>query len=244
VHRDDGESAPVTPDAPRPRKAMGFAPKPKSLGLEPLTAAERAEKERIDADPELLADLAARPRRRSECADGPRPCPWASCRYHLGFDITDRGAVQQRFPHLRLSQLRETCALDVADRGGVTLEEVGRLSNTSMQAASQTIEGALAEIRQGGVRRGWANFVSVERLRRVRRAAAQRAREELEKRAPTGPWGHAGRAPGEEPCPRCARCISAPPFGAGRFTHTKHLTPDGQPCRGEERARHLPASER
>lgn len=171
MNRDAGESAPVL--TPQARGTLGLAPKPHSLGLAPLTAAERAEKERIDADPGMLAMLAARPRLRSECANGPRPCPWAACRYHLGFDITERGAALRRFPHLELWELRETCALDVADRGGVTLEEIGQASNVSMQAASQTIEGALAEIRQGGVRQGWANFVSIERVRRIRRAAAR-----------------------------------------------------------------------
>jgi hypothetical protein len=170
VEGHEGESVPNTA---RPRGTLGFAPKPKSLGVAPLTRRERAEKEAIDADPELLTMLAARPKTRGECVDGPRPCPWASCRYHLGFDITDRGAVQRRFPHLELEELRETCALDVADRGGVTLEEIGQLSNVSMQAASQTAEGALAEIRQGGVRQGWANFVSIARVRRIRSAAAR-----------------------------------------------------------------------
>lgn len=170
MERLDVESA---SPAPQPRGNRGLAPKPRSLGVAPLTSAERAEKAGIDSDPELLAELAARPRTRSECADGPRPCPWASCRYHLGYEVTDRGAVQQRFPHLELWELPETCALDVAERGGVTLEEIGRLTNVLMQAASQTAEGALAEIRQGGVRQGWANFVSIARVRRIRSAAAR-----------------------------------------------------------------------
>lgn len=122
-------------------------PKAASLGIGKLTRAEVEEKERIDADPELLALLAARPRLRSECAGGPRPCPYASCRYNLAIDVTDRGAAKRNFPHLEIWQMRETCAWDVVDRGGVTLEEIGDLTNVSMQAASQTLEIAKRKIR-------------------------------------------------------------------------------------------------
>lgn len=123
-------------------------PKAASLGVGKLTREEREEKARIDADPELLALLAARPRERLECADGPRPCPYASCRLHLAIDVTDRGAVKRNFPHLEIWQMTETCALDVAERGGVTLEEVGDMTNVSMQAASQTLGIALRKLRE------------------------------------------------------------------------------------------------
>lgn len=32
-------------------------------------------------------DGVQRPRTRAECIDGPRPCPWASCRHHLLLEI-------------------------------------------------------------------------------------------------------------------------------------------------------------
>jgi hypothetical protein len=41
----------------------------------------------------------------------------------------------------------ESCALDVADRGGATLEEVGRLLNISRQATCEIESAALAYIR-------------------------------------------------------------------------------------------------
>ena len=56
------------------------------------------------------------PRSRTECADGPRPCPHLGCRYHLA----DLWGAQP-------PQNAETCALDVADRGEHGIEDLARL---------------------------------------------------------------------------------------------------------------------
>lgn len=65
-----------------------------------------------------------RPKTRGDCAGGPRPCPWASCRYSLLLDVTEGGTIKVNG---ELEEMRETCALDVADRGGITVEEAGEL---------------------------------------------------------------------------------------------------------------------
>ena len=41
-----------------------------------------------------------RPRTRADCLDGPRPCPWASCRHHLLFEVARPPAASgvQRTP--------------------------------------------------------------------------------------------------------------------------------------------------
>jgi hypothetical protein len=218
---------------PKPRGVLGLVPKPKSLGVAPLTPAELAEQAAIDADAELLAMLAARPQTRGDCKDGPRPCPWVSCRYHLALDITDRGAAQLRHPNLEVWEVDETCALDVADRGCVTHVEIGRLTNVSMQAAQQTLDIALKRIRQSDPALAPPD-VSVERLRRIRRAAARRRETPPEGAEASGPWGERGRAPGDVPCPRCGRCVGAPVLGKSRFTHVPHRAPSGQLCRGDE----------
>jgi len=68
----------------------------------------------------------ARPRTRGDCKGGPRPCPWASCAHHLAIDVNpDSGSIKFNHPGKELWEMEETCALDVADRGGITLEEVG-----------------------------------------------------------------------------------------------------------------------
>ena len=64
-----------------------------------------------------------RPRVRGDCQEGgcneARPCPWIRCRWHLYTDVVADGKLRvnsddppEHCPH--------TCALDVAERGGLT----------------------------------------------------------------------------------------------------------------------------
>jgi hypothetical protein len=34
------------------------------------------------------------PRTRADCVDGPRPCPWAACRYHAALVVDADGAIR------------------------------------------------------------------------------------------------------------------------------------------------------
>lgn len=89
----------------------------------------------------------ARPRTRADCKNGPRPCPWFSCRFHLGLDVKPAtGAIIVNFPEREVDQLPATCALDVADRGGATLEEVGDLMNVSDERIRQIIARVLKRV--------------------------------------------------------------------------------------------------
>ena len=88
-----------------------------------------------------------KPRLRSECADGPRPCPFVSCKYHLYVDVSARtGAIKLNFPDLEVWELGESCALDVADRGGTTLEDVGAIMNLTRERIRQVEVKALAKL--------------------------------------------------------------------------------------------------
>jgi hypothetical protein len=79
-----------------------------------------------------------RPRTRGDCIDGPRPCPWISCRHHLYLDVSRRtGSIKLNFPDLEPWQLEHSCALDVADDGGSTLEDVGALMNVTRERVRQ-----------------------------------------------------------------------------------------------------------
>lgn len=95
-----------------------------------------------------------RPRTRGDCINGPRPCPWYGCRYHLGLDVTRSGRVIAA----DLDEMTETCALDVADRGGITLDEVGALLVAQDGAIGVTKERVRQIERLGlaGLRRGVA----------------------------------------------------------------------------------------
>lgn len=87
---------------------------------------------------------AKRPRNRSECRGGPRPCPWASCRYHLALDVTSAGSILHAFPGVELEDMPDTCALDVADRGAHSLDDVGARMNVTHERVRQ-IEDQVAE---------------------------------------------------------------------------------------------------
>lgn len=98
-----------------------------------------------------------RPVTRSECAAGERPCPFVSCKHHLYLDVSARtGAIKLNFPDLEVWEMVETCALDVADRGGTTLEEVGAIMNLTRERIRQVEVKGLAKLEalkdMGGLR--------------------------------------------------------------------------------------------
>ena len=88
-----------------------------------------------------------KPRTRAECADMERPCPYVSCKYHLFIDVHPvRGAIKLNFPDLEVWEMTETCSLDVADRGGITLEEVGEIMNLTRERVRQVETAGLAKL--------------------------------------------------------------------------------------------------
>lgn len=89
----------------------------------------------------------ARPKTRAECQEGERPCPFVSCKHHLYLDVSARtGAIKLNFPDLEVWEMNETCALDVADRGGTTLEEVGAIMNLTRERIRQVEVKGLAKL--------------------------------------------------------------------------------------------------
>ena len=91
---------------------------------------------------------AERPRTRAECAHGQRPCPWVSCKHHLYLDVNPRtGTIKLNFPDLEPWELEHTCALDVADDGGHTLEQVGDITNLTRERIRQLELRGLLELR-------------------------------------------------------------------------------------------------
>lgn len=92
-----------------------------------------------------------RPKTRAACLHGPhaeRPCPFVSCKHHLYLDVNDRtGSIKLNFPDLEVWELPETCALDIADRGGITLEEVGEIMNLTRERIRQLETRGLAKLK-------------------------------------------------------------------------------------------------
>lgn len=96
--------------------------------------------------PEDEHDDVQRPRTRADCKDAPRPCPFVSCVHHLYLDVSARtGSIKLNFPDLEPDELTESCALDVADDGGATLERVGEIMNLTRERIRQLEVRALAK---------------------------------------------------------------------------------------------------
>jgi hypothetical protein len=96
----------------------------------------------------LLRARLARPRTRGHCTEGLRPCPFVACRHHLALDVTSAGGIQVNAPGGELEGMAETCALDVADRGGQTLEQVSEVLGVVRERVRQIEIEALARLRK------------------------------------------------------------------------------------------------
>ena len=74
----------------------------------------------------------------ADCVDGPRPCPFVSCKYHLYLDVKEETqSIKLNFPHLEVWEMEHSCALDVSEQGGLTLEEVGHILNLTRERVRQ-----------------------------------------------------------------------------------------------------------
>ncbi len=87
-----------------------------------------------------------RPRTRADCVDVPRPCPFVGCRYNLYLDVNqDTGSIRFNFPGLIPSEMRHSCALDLAAQGGMTLDNVGNTLNITRERIRQ-VEAGMMEV--------------------------------------------------------------------------------------------------
>jgi hypothetical protein len=132
------------------RRNKGFC-----LGTGKLTDQEqRAAVRRLHREAERarhhLPLLDERPVIRAQCQGGARPCPWVGCRHHLYLDVNpENGSIKLNFPGATLESLKETCSLDVSDRGGATLDEVGLLINITMERVRQIEVDCLPKLKEG-----------------------------------------------------------------------------------------------
>lgn len=135
---------------------------------------------------------ALRPKTRGDCINGPRPCPWIGCEYHLAISVDpERGSVKETFPRLEilnhpegeglvvLEGLVGTCALDVADRhdDGTGTSGLGGLLALRQAAMSGKPLGNTPglNIEETGRRFN----LSIERTRQISSAAMQELRVKL-----------------------------------------------------------------
>ena len=134
-----GTPPPVTSRKVRSRRTR---PRGKTIAPRRLTSSER----RVAALP--LPPVEDRPQTRADCAGQARPCPWVSCKHHLYLDVNPRtGSIKLNFPDLEPWEMKHSCALDVADHGGHTLEEVGDITNLTRERIRQLELRGLIELR-------------------------------------------------------------------------------------------------
>ncbi len=126
------------------RQGENAVPRAKSFSVRDL-------KKLMRGRPWLPHDLEGRPKTRGECLEMPRPCPFVSCKHHLYLDVDVRtGTVKLNFPNLEPSELGHSCSLDIADAGGMTLEDVGEQLNITRERVRQVEVNALRKLRRGG----------------------------------------------------------------------------------------------
>ena len=115
------------------RRRRRSRPRSKTIAMKRLTREEL----RVGALLYPPVDI-PRPKTRMECTSEQRPCPWVACKHHLYLDVNpETGSIKINFPDLEPWELSHTCALDVADRGGITLEEVGEIMNLTRERIRQ-----------------------------------------------------------------------------------------------------------
>lgn len=118
----------------------------------------RSDVEGKEALSEMEADMEImRPRVRADCLPGGinelRPCPWYRCEAHLGLEINpDTGSIQVR----DIDTMVHTCTFDVADIGGVTLDEIGEIMDLTRERIRQIEVRALVVYKPVAIRLGLA----------------------------------------------------------------------------------------
>lgn len=138
---EDGPSGePVEETAPSGRSSARRSgiPSKKTLAVRRITRLElatgRAELKALGADAPY-----ERPRTRGDCAQVPRPCPYVACKYSLYLDVSSTGSIILNFPHLEPGQMpaERSCALDLAERGPMTLEYIAVVTNLTRERIRQ-----------------------------------------------------------------------------------------------------------
>lgn len=102
--------------------------------------------------------LKKRPRSRGDCVKGPRPCPWVSCRHHLGTDVKPRKMTKKRAkkkpPLLKIYEEnifgeRPSCVLDLCEEGQpMTFEQIGEAIGLTKQRVEQIYRAAERNMKQ------------------------------------------------------------------------------------------------
>ncbi|MCK5798805.1 MAG: DNA-binding protein [Deltaproteobacteria bacterium] len=147
---DEAEATALVSRKVRRRRRRRDRPRSRTVAM------KRLSKEEIRQGAALMPFMNyAKPATRQACAQGVRPCPYVSCKHHLYLDVNpETGSIKLNFPHLEVWEMEETCSLDVAARGGITLEEVGEIMNLTRERIRQVEVRGLLKLKMTSLELG------------------------------------------------------------------------------------------
>ena len=138
---------PREPEDSKPTKRAKRA-NVRTISLRDLKRAAVKAKKEGRSDPEVIPY--DRPQVREDCRNKMRPCLYVSCTHHLYLDVTSKGSIVFNYPDKEPWELEETCSLDLAEKDGLTLEEIGDYLNLTRERVRQVEQSALLKLRDGG----------------------------------------------------------------------------------------------
>lgn len=159
-HRQDDDTADNHPDQ-RPSRVIA---RNRSVNVRNRRVSYYKWQERLGLDPSMdvshddeyyVMSKEERPRTRADCWNSGRPCPFIGCKYNLWMDVHTRGKSKNYKPLLKPNRPDkapwemppgQSCALDIADVGGMTLEDVGDLITLTRERIRQVENIALAKM--------------------------------------------------------------------------------------------------
>ena len=130
---NDSEATEIPAVSRKVRSRRRTRPRSKTIAMKRVSMAE------LEAGALMYPPVdIERPKTRAECSGEQRPCPWVACKHHLYLDINpETGSIKINFPDLEPWEMKHTCALDVAEAGGHTLDEVGEITNLTRERIRQ-----------------------------------------------------------------------------------------------------------
>jgi hypothetical protein len=166
---EEEETAPEPKRSPKLRavpqtdRVSTALPRAKTIAAKPMTEREAVEARNLGLFEEPIEAFGPRPQTRGDCLPGgnneARPCPYASCRYHLAINVAEDGALKIVFPtvdgqDVDWDNLPASCALDVADEvalsgEGPTVDQAGRYLNIMEERARSLIDEAEEKFQSG-----------------------------------------------------------------------------------------------
>jgi hypothetical protein len=143
---EEDDAQPAADDPPDTQKNHGRTRPP----VPPPRAVRVRRRDLLLFEPQPSDGIHERPRTRADCGDE-RPCPFVSCKHHLYLESANgvRAAIRFTFPNLDVEEMAETCALDLAERGGEPDSGEGQgLSHEAIALHMNLTEGAVRTIEQ------------------------------------------------------------------------------------------------